>query len=79
MRNKKFYDKKFLTRKTGKKNNKFTKVKKALRKTFIKRIFEIFASNLRFLKKMLCKKAINSKIWSKFVNLKKNAKTNELC
>ena len=38
---KEFYDKKFLTRKTGKKNNKLTKVKKALRKASIKRIFEI--------------------------------------
>ena len=38
---KKFCDKKFLTRKTGKKNNKLTKVKKALRKASIKRIFEI--------------------------------------
>ena len=31
---KKFYDKKFLTRKTGKKNKKFTKVKKALKENF---------------------------------------------
>ena len=38
---KKFCDKKFLTRKTGKKNNKLTKVKKALSKASIKRIFEI--------------------------------------
>ena len=37
---KKFYDKKFLKRKIGKKNKKFTKVKKALRKTFIKRILK---------------------------------------
>ena len=38
---KEFYDKKFLTRKTGKKNNKLTKVKMALRKASMKRIFEI--------------------------------------
>ena len=42
---KEFYDKKFPTRKTGKKNKKLMKVKKALKsivqKAFIKRIFEI--------------------------------------
>ena len=38
---KEFYDKKILTRKTGKKNKKLTNVKKALRKAFLKRIFEI--------------------------------------
>ena len=33
---KEFYDKKFLARKTGKKNKKLTKVKKALRKAFLR-------------------------------------------
>ena len=41
---KEFYDKKFLTRKTGKKNKKLMKVKKALKsivqRAFIKRFFE---------------------------------------
>ena len=66
---KKFCDKKFLTRKTGKKNKKLMKVKKALKSIVKRENFWNFASNLRFLKKLLHKNAINLKIWSKIKNI----------